>query len=508
MSRSQREKAQFQRQQQLDADLDALNLNADPTYLQDSDDDTLLERRSPSPTPSLGASSRLPLASRPPSRRPDNPSPSARTATTQPLSAKSKAAQKREQLQDKIRRRRLDALYDKYQVNEESSAELVLDALNAIASIPETVFRRGKSVRKEDKDDIICAMDMMKAAVALLNDLSFYNARPMSTNTSDMGVQCDLQMNTSVLNIALVTACVREELQEFKKELGAQQTPVSSTPATYASAAASRLPFKHPVKTPVSRPALVLESSNARTHTHKEALDAWRKNVSFRDAGFAPAKVQTVSNGKVRVEFDTAQQRDAALLKIREVPSLKAEESKRRRPQVILKGVCKETEVDDAVTLLFDQNPTLKDAGSPSDALFRFNRRNRKDSLFNMVFEVTPALRLKMLEIGRLNYEHQRLRVHDYSPFVQCYKCLQFGHVQSRCPTESSRCSHCASDAHNVSACPDAQNAEKLKCFNCREYNGKTHKKTPDAHSATSAKDCPRIKSMMERIASRIDFGA
>ena len=201
------------------------------------------------------------------------------------------------------------------------------------------------------------------------------------------------------------------------------------------------------------------------------------------------------------------QQRNKALQKIREVPSLKVEESKRRSPQIILKGVSKDARFDDAAALLFKQNPSLTDAGSQTDILVRFNRRNRNDALYNIFLQVTPSIRLKMLEIGRLNFEHQRLRVHDYSPFIQCFKCLQFGHVQARCPSDASRCSHCASDAHNVSDCPDARKADKIKCFNCREFNAKTHKKIPDAHSATSAKGCPRIKSMMERISARIDYG-
>ena len=215
----------------------------------------------------------------------------------------------------------------------------------------------------------------------------------------------------------------------------------------------------------------------------KTPWDAWRKHVSFQDVPFAPAKVQTVSNGKVRVEFETVQQRNKAFQKIREVPSLKAEESKRRSPQIILKGVSKDACFDDAAALLFKQNPSLTVAGSPTDIPVRFNRRNRNDALYNIVLQVTPSIRLKMLEIGRLNFEHQRLRVHDYSPFIQCFKCLQFGHVQARYPSDASQCSHCASDAHNVSDCPDAREADKIKCFNCLEFNAKTHKKIPDAHS-------------------------
>lgn len=229
--------------------------------------------------------------------------------------------------------------------------------------------------------------------------------------------------------------------------------------------------------------------------------------MSFKDTNFAPAKIQTVSNGKVRVEFDTVEQRDAALAKARRVPSLKSEESKRRRPLVILKGISKDLETEDISTILTIQNAGVAAAVKTTEDLkLRFKRRNRNDSLFNAVLEVTPALRLVLLDAGRLNMEHQRVRVLDYSPFVQCFKCLQFGHTQSRCASESDRCAHC-SDAHNIDACPRREDSSAIKCFNCTEYARTTKRKIDAKHSGTSAKECPRIHSMIERLNGRIDFG-
>ena len=251
---------------------------------------------------------------------------------------------------------------------------MLLDAAASISKVPEVVFKRCKSVRKEDKEEIINAMDMMRACISIIESRSLELLTPKAVTIS-AGVQTEPEETPDLTgrpDIDAITACVRKELQEFREELGLNDASRNAQPHSYAAAASARPAFKHPVKTPVSRPALVLESSSSATHTHKDALDAWRKNVSSETPGSLQQKSNTVSNGKVRVEFDTVQQRDSALRKIREVPSLKAEESKRRRPQVILKGVSKETVFDDGIALLFDQNTTLKDAGSPSDALIRF----------------------------------------------------------------------------------------------------------------------------------------
>ena len=68
-----------------------------------------------------------------------------------------------------------------------------------------------------------------------------------------------------------------------------------------------------------------MESGVPEIKSAKEVTDAWRKGVSFRDACFAPAKVQRVSNNKIRVEFDTDSQRQQALKKLESVTELRAE---------------------------------------------------------------------------------------------------------------------------------------------------------------------------------------
>ena len=422
----------------------------------------------------------------------DSPTPS----TSQIKKPSKKAAEKEKEMADA----RHDLLLQ-FSIYEDSEPESIIGVIYKLTFQTESIFSRSRSVTKQDKSDIIRLQVLIRAATGLLNEKATSSFKPTMSETQTQTTPVSDSFSDSGSNII---AAVREELEKFKSEF---LTPGSDSHPKSFAAAVAKTPYRHPVKTPVSRPALVLESSNPTAHTHKDALDSWRKNVSFRDSGFAPAKVQTVSNGKVRVEFDTAAQRDSALDKIKRVPGLKAEESKRRRPLVIMKGVSKESEFEDGVKLMFTQNPSLKDSGKESDVSLRFKRRNKNDSLYNIVFEVTPAIRMKMLEIGRLNFDHQRLRVSDYSPFLQCYKCLQFGHVQSRCPSESTRCSHCSSDSHGVATCPDSRDSHALTCFNCKEYNTKTRKQTPTSHSATSLKECPRIQSMVTRLCERTDYG-
>ena len=294
---------------------------------------------------------------------------------------------------------------------------------------------------------------------------------------------------------------VREEIAKLREELvrrPAAAAAASEAPVSYAAAAAKRTK----VKTPVSRPAIVLKPAADDVKSSKDVLNVWKKSVSFKDATFAPARVQSVSNGCVRVEFDDVHQRDATLTKLQSVTSVSAEAARRARPLLIIKGISKDVRSEDVVGLVRQQNPSVQPS-SDDDLRVRFVRRNRKDELFNLVVEASPVVRVQLLELGRLNIDHQRVHVSDFSSLVQCYKCLGFGHTRNKCASEEQRCSHCAASGHYFASCPDKADESKLKCFNCN----KSGRASDCKHSATSAKHCPQIRTMQKRIASRTDYG-
>ena len=342
----------------------------------------------------------------------------------------------------------------------------------------------GKSVTSENKKSIVALSEAIKRVA---ERLQHQLPDPNKTVTD--------------IDSGSIIDTIREEFGKLRGDL--QQRPA---PTSYASAAATA-PSKPPkIKTPVTRPAIIVGSGAEEIKSAKDVTDAWRKGVSFRDACFAPAKLQRVSNNKIRVEFDTDDQRKEALRKLESVLELKAEPARRLRPLIIIKGVSKAVKSEELTGLLTKQNPGIFTGAEEGAIKFRFLRNNRNDALFNAVFEVAPALRLKLLEQQRVAVDHQRVRVSEYSPFLQCYKCLQFGHTKSKCTSEEQQCSHCGSGAHAFDKCPDKEVPAKRCCFNCKSDNDKQKKKTPTDHSATSAKQCPKIKSMVQRLAARTEY--
>ena len=147
-------------------------------------------------------------------------------------------------------------------------------------------------------------------------------------------------------------ASIRDEIAKLREDLHRTSAAVvpgpPGPPTSYAAAAASRAggTARPAIKTPRTRPAIIVQSGDSTVTSSKEVLSEWRKAVSFKDSSYAPAKVQVVSNNKVRVEFDSEVQRDETLRKLDLATSIRAEPARRRLPLVICKGVAKDIASD------------------------------------------------------------------------------------------------------------------------------------------------------------------
>ena len=358
-----------------------------------------------------------------------------------------------------------------------------------------TLANHISSLAKRIEDALSCGNSVTRDAKNEIRSLT----KAIIDATSHISLVMDAQTVVSSINATDLISCVKEEIDKLRQDI----ISTHNAPFSYASAA-SKVPAR--VKTPLSRPALIISSTDAN-HKHADVMDSWRKNVSFKDETFAPARVQHVSNNKVRIEFDDAKQRDNTLNKLKTVTSIKAEEARRRRPMMILKGIHKTIGRDELIELIREQNPTIKALTATNDIRVCFLRNNRNANLFNAVIEVTSETRLSLLSLARVNIDHQRVLVSDFSPFVQCFKWLLFGHTKAKCQSDVEPCSHCASEDHNYQDCPHKSDASKVRCHNCHQHNVKTNSSVNDAHSATSIKQCPRIKALLKRITERVDYG-
>ena len=308
----------------------------------------------------------------------------------------------------------------------------------------------------------------------------------------------DPDATTSAVDADTILSTIREEFGKLREDIKSERSP----PTVSYAAAAAKKPTKAP--TPKSRPAIIVSASDSNK-SRAEVATAWRKEVSFKDTSFAPSRVTSVSNNKLRVEFDSIAERDEALRRTSTAANIRAEAAHRRKPLVAIKGISKDIESEHLVEVIRCQNPTLHSEWAEDSIKLRFIRSNRNEKLYNAVFEVSPLLRRAMLEIERVNIDHQRVRVSDHSPLLQCFACLQFGHTRAKCTSECKPCSHCASKEHEFRQCP-SKDTESLRCFNCTTDNAKFKRNVDTCHSATS-NSCPKVKSMVRLMQQRIDYG-
>lgn len=374
-----------------------------------------------------------------------------------------------------------------------------------------------KSLTKENKAVIqraVGALDASTNALSAIIENTQNDAPdlppltpPLSSTTTTSNEPREL---VSLIKADIID-CVKMELSKFKEELTSSARGDLMGSKSFADAVRTPkqavTPMQKVQNRQPSRPALVVTLKEASGSGDKqEVMRAFKRCTNFKGTGFGPSRVLPVSNNKLRVEFDSTSQRDQTLKWIEKSSEIVAEPSKKLSPMFILKGVSKDIPDKELTEYVLSQNVAIKEACvNEGDLKLRFVRNNKKSELYNAVYVATPAVWRAATSLERVNVDHSKVHVGDFSPFLQCFKCLQFGHTKANCKSEDTICSHCALTRHTIDKCPTSKQAQQMKCHNCLQHNKKFNLNNATNHSATS-NTCPRLKNMRQRINSRIDF--
>ncbi|CAK1582419.1 unnamed protein product [Parnassius mnemosyne] len=315
--------------------------------------------------------------------------------------------------------------------------------------------------------------------------------------------------------VTIIRNTIKEELSKFTQkpqQLYTQplQRPLLSpstttSPISYANAVKSSTPVKKSI--PITKPAIIV-SAKQPVSSPQDTISAWRKSVHFKHYTFSPADVKQVSNNKLRVEFDNEEQRDKVIDAANQPDSLvNADIAKKLRPMIILKGVYIDTPVAELKKIIINQNPRIKsEIKTPDDITFRFIKNNKNKKLYNPVFMVTPQIWRTVIELQKLNIDHQRVHTEDHPAYLHCYKCLKFGHTKKHCTEDKTICSYCSSFDHSYKDCPVKKDETKVNCYNCSLHCKKYNLNLNTQHSATSLL-CPRLQKQIESCKNRTDYG-
>lgn len=361
-----------------------------------------------------------------------------------------------------------------------------LDRLSQIQTLTHQIIsaiNAGKSVSSENK----------KLIINLAHEIDKLS-RETAVSVDNNNILSDVK--------STIENTIKSELSKIKTP-SHTSTPGPIVPPTYASVTTLK---PTPIVHKPSKPSLIV-SSTSDTQNRQEVAEQWRKSINFKDVNYAPSVVRPIGKNKLKVEFDTLPQRDETLKRLEMSTFVRAEPTRKLKPMVILKGVSRETSKDHLIDIILKQNDEINQLKPTSDELqIKFERKNKNIKLYNAVLLTGPSIWKKLMEMGRVNVDHQKVHVEEFIPLLQCYKCLQFGHLKNHCSSSDNPCSHCGDCNHTFNTCPLKNNNDSVKCFNCHNKNIKSKTSTDTKHSSTS-NFCPLKIAMKNIVIEKVDYG-
>ncbi|XP_053616791.1 uncharacterized protein LOC128678904 [Plodia interpunctella] len=223
-----------------------------------------------------------------------------------------------------------------------------------------------------------------------------------------------------------------------------------------------------------------------------EDSGTWRKVERKRDMKLLDTKWFTSSIG-LESKLDLQRTKPDSTL-----PAdlfVKASQQRRKRKSVVL------TDTPEKESLRMEYEEKMKKKQKKDDKGKEKGKGKQKGKGKKSAKNKDEIERVKK-RVGRVNVEHQRVHVADFSRFVQCRKCLQFGHTGNKCEAEFYPCAHCGSAAHHISTCSHRTDPTKMCCYNCKQTNS-----TYTKHSALDTKVCPKILKAQKSLNESTDYG-
>ncbi|KAL7294949.1 hypothetical protein TKK_0011660 [Trichogramma kaykai] len=176
---------------------------------------------------------------------------------------------------------------------------------------------------------------------------------------------------------------------------------------------------------------------------------------------------------------------------------IELKERTKRSPRDIVYDIPNDYTENYVLDAISKQNKELwgDDELSAGALTLSFKPGGARDGCTNWVFEVTPAVRLKLMDQGKLYIGMSRCKVEDFVRITRCYKCQEIGHISRYCKEEGDTCAFCA-EPHSSKTCTSK---DTIRCALCkRQGKSDDHKLGPG---------CPLYKQALKAYTNTIDYG-
>ena len=257
-------------------------------------------------------------------------------------------------------------------------------------------------------------------------------------------------------------------------------SPSFSPPSTYAGVAKKHL--------------LVVKStdSSLKATEKKNEISNALEGIQIVDAKFN-------QSGNVTLNFETEQMRDEAAAKVDVLDSLSATKTKKLFPKIMICNVSTEESKDDLVQTIIERNNYLQSIDDIADKISLVFEKDAAGATKHYILKCHPEVRGLIYKKGdeiKLEWGVYKVRARYFATI--CYHCLNYGHIQGRCPVKDNApcCRKCAGD-HSAGSC----SSSVKKCINC------TRAGKADVDHYANEMCCPVLNAEIAKIRNRTDNG-
>lgn len=336
-----------------------------------------------------------------------------------------------------------------------------------------TNLSKSGNLKREIKDEVTAAIDRL---FQLVKESDLAKGKTNQTVREPLEVNKITNENEISQKIAEHSKLLKENNEKIEKlTIIIRDHKEMQGKMTYASAVATKRPY---LQTALHS---VIVTAENETETGEEVLNKIRTAVNAKEEDITVEKVRKTKDRKVIIGCKTIEDRQKIKDKIcKSGQNLKVEEIQNKNPLVILRNVLKYNSDEEVQNALRTQNKDLfKDIENDKIEIV-YKKRARNPLVNHVVLRVSPKMWQRMVGVGSVHIDLQRVFVADQSPLVQCSLCLGYGHGRRFCKDTLEKCCHCGGP-HMKTNCPVWLADETPTCCNC------LHAKLNDtAHNAFS----------------------
>lgn len=272
----------------------------------------------------------------------------------------------------------------------------------------------------------------------------------------------DLMTKMEEHNKLLLESC--KKLDDLKVTIEEQKGNLERM--TYADIAATRQE-----KGPPERNTLhsIVITSEQETDSGEVVLNRVREAMDAKEGWVQVTRVRKARDRKIVMSCATKDERNKIKDKLEKAGKhLVVEEVKNRDPLVILKDVLLINSDEDILRAIRNQNRAVfRGLDDEENRLeIKYKRRARNPHTCHVVASVSPKIWKRVVDLGALYIDLQRIKVADQSPLVQCSRCLGYGHTKRFCKEAVDLCSHCGGP-HLRTDCAEWLAGAAPACRNC-----------------------------------------